>query len=296
MKRKRLFKILIGTLKGIAAALFAVSVIVAIKFSSWTLLPVPKLFIQPQNPDSVVLSLSTGYVSGYIVYFLTVVLQSLIRNPPMKKEAAERLAVIYRKSILLMLLMCKNACTMECWNTIIKESDLECFNDNYYSAMKRFDIKGEAESVYLNKTTMQPIEWQQYLSIEFAKMQMQLDKVFLQFHYYLSNDYLTLIDDIRNCKLFAIFTMDSSRTYSYVIGADGYKYYDAYNLEEPFSKPLSAPLFTGENIKNLKEFLEQLAKLFKLISKPASIKKTRLFLCCKMNMWGILIQRYLENN
>lgn len=76
--------------------LFLASVYLTIR---WSDLPAPDnrlfqtLFVHTEKVDSAALNTVTGYITGYVVYVLTVLLPDNMRKKPMKKIAMEELAV-----------------------------------------------------------------------------------------------------------------------------------------------------------------------------------------------------------
>ena len=93
----------------------------------WSTIPVinnvicEKIFIYKGNIDSAALNIVTGYITGYFVYALTVIIPDLKRKTPIRKEVVRRLTKIYYNNIYLLLLMCKNCCKTENeWGKVIE--------------------------------------------------------------------------------------------------------------------------------------------------------------------------------
>lgn len=264
----------ITLLKVLMLLLFPVCLFFSLRWSSQPMLNLPNflkiLFLQPQNVDPSMLNLVTGYVSGYIVYLLTVVIPTFLKNRPMQLEAAKRLSSLYRKNMMVLLLMCKNACTKEEWSTVLRNSDFASFNEDYYERMRFFDIKADADTLYLHKENLTPLAWHEYLEFICEETKKGLDEIFLQFHAYLSDDMLKIITDMRNNAFIGIFTDCTVGTDYESTGKDGYLYFDSMTASAFFAQDgEQGPIFSkSEGVDNadiLRDYILILQYLYKIL-------------------------------
>ena len=54
--------------------------------------------------------------------------------------------------------------------------------------MKKFDITAKADTIYLHKENRTPLNWSEYLCGKYEEIYDDLDKIFLQYQYYLDNE------------------------------------------------------------------------------------------------------------
>ncbi len=266
----------IVSIKVVTLIIFPISLFFSIRWSDYPVINLPfdieDCFIKNETIDSSMLSLMTGYATGYIVFILTTWLPTIIRNRPMQKMAVQRLSVIYRKSIYLLLLMCKNTCTSEVWKKVIRSEDFACFNANYFDQMCIFDIKAEADTMLCDKEKNERITWNKYIEYVCNNIYKELDDVFLQYHLYLSNDIVDIITRLKLCHFMETFTGNNISSVLLSHDMKGYAYYDTFPialfyLQEGEQSAVFSKNGDVDGSKILSEFIEILKDLYKILKK-----------------------------
>jgi len=232
----------------------------------WSDLPAPDcqllqvLFVHRTNVDAAALNTVTGYITGYVVYILTAFLPERKRKKPIKEIVMKKLAVLYSKSVYLLLLMCKNCCSTEAeWREIISNSDIDCFNDKFFEYIERFDISCNADTIFLHKENRTPLTWAEYIYEKSDDMYKQLDALFIEYHYYLENEDLQIINGLKNSKYLDVFTGKGYEMSILVHSAeDNYGYYDDFPATMFFtSSQRLTPIFaTNEGVLNKQMLIE----------------------------------------
>ena len=233
----------------------------------WSTIPVinnvicEKIFIYKGNIDSAALNIVTGYITGYFVYALTVIIPDLKRKTPIRKEVVRRLTKIYYNNIYLLLLMCKNCCKTENeWGKVIRDKDIDCLGEDFLNIMRKFDITSVADSVYKYEKKQTRLSWVEYLNNKYKEIYRDLDDTFLEYQYYLENEEITIINKFRYSEYFDNFTGKGFRLTKIVTGFDKYLYYEDlpiifyYTGENKLS-----PIF--ENTNMLKAYIEELKSI-----------------------------------
>lgn len=268
-KMKRLFRS-ISVVEGLDI-LFGICLYLTIR---WSDLPVPDinilevLFVHKYKVDAAALNTVTGFITGYFVFILTVRIPDSNRKRPIRALVMEKLAVLYHKSVYLLLLMCKNCCENESeWETVITSKDIECFNDKFFYYIKRFDITSNADTILLHRGDRSPLSWSEYLYEKYDDMYKELESLFVQYQYYLDNNDLAMINMLRNSKYLDAFAGKGQQT-SFLVYDDKneYGYYDNFPISMFYTQTNKmSPIFEdnkdGENSKMLQEYVENLKEL-----------------------------------
>lgn len=176
----------------------------------WSDLPVinikifEKIFVHTKEVDAAVLNVVTGYITGYIVYLITVFLPTIKRNKPVKKIVMERITIINQEAIYLLLLIYKNCCTEIEWEQVYaqQKKDTACFNDLFFERMKKFDVTADADTILLHSENRTPLKWYEYLEYRYDKIYQELDELFLHYHMYLDDETIDIITEIKDCRFF----------------------------------------------------------------------------------------------
>lgn len=239
----------------------------------WSDLPSPNnkfveiVFVHKNKVDSVALNTVTGYITGYIVFVLTVFIPDIKKKRPVRELVMRKLTVIHSKSIYILLLMCKNCCVDEKeWFEVIREKDIESFNGKFIEIIKRFDISSEADTVFLHKEDMSPLKWYEYLCEKYKEMYKELDSIFLQYQYYLNKEDIEIINMLRNSKYFDFFTGKGEQLSSLIHSEkDNYGYFEEISVEMLYAQQNKmSPIFSdNNNIENcgmLKDYIMVLKK------------------------------------
>lgn len=273
-KKSRIFDI--GIRYGVHI-LFVISIFLTVRWSDF---PSPNnkilnvLFVHNNNVDAAALNTVTGYITGYIVYVLTVYIPEVNKKRPVRALVMERLAIIYQKSVYILLLMCKNCCTNEEeWRKIIKSSDIECFNELFYTTIKTFDITSEADTIFFNKEDNCPLKWYEYLSNKYEAFFNELNTLFVQYQYYLQEEDIEIIELLKNSNYFDAFLGQGNHLSILVHDSEeGYGYYEDMPICMAYSQPKKiSPIFADnksvENSRMLKEYVEILKRTYKYLKK-----------------------------
>lgn len=274
-KRKNIF---LGSIKKYGVhILFGICAYLTIR---WSDLPAPQikileiLFVHKKDVDAAALNTITGYITGYMVYVLTVLLPDSKRKKPIRALVIERLAVLYQKSVYVLLLMCKNCCENEGeWKKILKSTDLECFNEKFFSCIKRFDMTSNADTIFSHREDETPLKWYEYLHEKYDDTYKELETLFMQYQYYLSNEDLEVIYTLKNSEYLDAFSGKGQRMLNFVNSAeDQYGYYDDFPLQMFYAQPNKmSPIFADiegvENSKMIKDYVEVLKETYKYLDK-----------------------------
>lgn len=165
----------------------------------------PKYFV-----DDILISLVTGFCSGYIIYILTVKIPEYRYKKPMIDEAMDKFSIVYMKNLYVLLLLCKNTAKDEkTWKKIVGIKDIDCFNDCYFNTMSHFSIMVEADTCYYNQNkkdgTISKLSWNDYLSRYYQGVYEDLEYIMMHYHVYLDNDQKKLINDLLNSNYIGLF-------------------------------------------------------------------------------------------
>lgn len=106
------------------------------------------LFVTNEEADSVLLSIVSGYVIGYVTYALTVLVPTFFRNKPMQIQFAKELQELYSCSLGTLLVIYKSVLTQQEWQNIDISDDLCALNDEFYAKVKYFDLCSEAYTIF----------------------------------------------------------------------------------------------------------------------------------------------------
>lgn len=213
-----------------AAVLFIISIYLSVRWSDYPLVLNGKLmellFVHSGIVDSAVLNLVTGYFTGYLVYIFTVVIPTWQRQKVVRKYACRKLISLYNDSIFLLLLMAKSASTEKEWENIISnQKDLECFGNEFYKVMGKFDIQAPAETLLKLKDNVNiPIPWYNYLEYRYERIYNELDDIFLKYHMYLDEELLKAITEWKLGAYFDMFLGKGNNSELFYTGDDGIEY------------------------------------------------------------------------
>lgn len=234
--------------------------------------------ISKSDHSGTILSLITGYVSGYIVYLLTLLIPTCYKNKKMRKVLIEgKLLPVYRKAVYLLLLMCKNCSTTERWETIAaKKTDFDCLNSgDFYKSMCLFDITSPAESMLQDKESGEKIKWHDTLERYCEWMSKELDESVSNYQIYLTEEMIKCIIDIKQTVFIQIFTGHIITFVPEFTDKEGYKYIEEYPIGRIYAiQDNLQPIFCGDaNQQSLKEYVSALGNLRMLIQTFAKNKK-----------------------
>ena len=173
------------------------------------------------------LNLVTGYITGYMVYLFTVVIPTLYRNRVIMKEASMQLCNVYSKSIYLLLLMSMSASDESMWKKIMSHSkDLDCFDETYYQAMRRFDVTGEAETMLkkLDDEKNVYLKWYEYLEYQFEAIYKEIDDTVLRYQGSMPENLMECLYAIKTCSLVELILGKGINTKMFYTDMEGKEY------------------------------------------------------------------------
>lgn len=224
--------------KSLIKTLLRIAGIVCLYFTIlWSDIPVfdvpiiRDIFVHTGDVDGALLNIVTGYLSGYMVYLLTVAFPEYIRKKPIQDLVNQELAIYINKSCYLLLLMCKNYSTREEFSEILKETDIACFNNRFYENMKKFDLREEADTALRSKHTGTRLKWYEYLDVRYKDLDDKINELYRVYQSYLDEETIDLLEKIRHSAYIDSFT-GNGRTFSQKMKSadDGYTYVDDVSL------------------------------------------------------------------
>lgn len=235
------------------------------------------LFVHNKEVDAAALNVVTGYLTGYFVYILTVVIPTAMRYEPVKEVVISRLVSIYQKSVYLLLLMYKNCCSQEEWKKILeeKQDDIQCLDDKFYQHLSRFDIVSEADTILLHKKSKKKLKWYEYLNEKYEVFYEEMNEIFIQYHIYLDDDILNLIANIKDSTYYDAFLGKGRSTLVNYEATDGYEYYEDIPLVMVYDQNIKGTFF--ENNNALKEYVNELTSLHDYLVKCEKKKELKSF-------------------
>ena len=130
--------------------------------------------------------------------------------------------------------------------------------------MKKFDITVKADTIYLHKENRTPLNWSEYLCGKYEEIYDDLDKIFLQYQYYLDNDDIEIINKLRYSKYLDAFSGKGTQLMNMAIDVDGYWYYDNLPIQAFYSQTNNklSPIFADNGkVKNSKMLVEYIIEL-----------------------------------
>ncbi len=63
--------------------------------------------------------------------------------------------------------------------TPIKSTDLECFNEKFFSCIKRFDMTSNADTIFSHREDETPLKWYEYLHEKYDDTYKELEELFM---------------------------------------------------------------------------------------------------------------------
>ncbi|MPM38289.1 hypothetical protein SDC9_84918 [bioreactor metagenome] len=217
--------------------------------------------------------IASGYFASYIVYILTIWLPDKIKTKEAIGIVSKKLRSIHNKLTLSLLLAYKNACTDEEWaQAMTKTSDEECFDDQFFMVMRKFDIMADADSLFRRKDDLKPIKWYENFDLIFNVFDEYLKEIILKYNQVLPSSYTEIIYNIQESALFELFTGNHQESVFIAQGKDGYKYFDDFPARHLYkSGSYETPIFSeADHIDNsdiLKKFVALLKDLKTVLAK-----------------------------
>lgn len=272
---------IIETTEKTAGVIFILSIYLVIK---WSDVPVIDLFIfnnsffvQNKPVDSMLMGIVTGYFTGYIVYLFTVVIPTKRKIAIVMEQVSNRLIAVCNEFVYVMLLMAKSASDKIVWEKIYnKQKDWDCFDDDYYRVMRKFDVNAPAETIYMKRDTndeIRKITWFEYLDFKIGTWYKELNDIILLYQTYIPNKMLECVYRIKTSNLFSMVTGTELGLLSYYTDEDGTNYYDHIPLSKfcEQSPGKCSHIFGKENETDnmdiLRTCIEDLDKLYNHVIK-----------------------------
>ncbi len=217
--------------------------------------------------------LASGYFASYLVYVLTIWLPGEIKSTEAVKIASEELRYIHNRGALTLLLAYKNTCTMEEWEHVKgKASDEACYDEQFYTVMRKFDVTAEADSLIARKEDAQTIRWFENLDYIFNDINESLKNIITRYNQILPSSYMEVIYGLQGSALFCLFTGEHKNMIFIATGKDGYKYFDDFPAKLLYeSGKYETTIFgetdKGDNADMLRGFISGLNALKTELSK-----------------------------
>lgn len=281
MKRKN-DNLLIEIVEKIAFVLFVVSIYLAIRWSDFKVIKCVlfdnSVFIHSEGVDAVLLSIVTGYFSGYLVYIFTVVIPTRKKRQIAMEQAGSRLIAIYNEFVYTLLLMAKSAANEDEWNYILAhDSDLNCFDSKFYSIIRKFDIMCPAETLLKrvdeNKNRVN-LFWYEYLEMKAEKWYKEIDDVMLYYQLYMADGLVQCLYRIKTNSFFELILGKGIGMSSVYESEDGIEYYE--NLPIAMfcnqAKDQVKPIFSV-NQDGIKNCVCEFSKLYLYVKKYIKDKR-----------------------
>lgn len=211
--------------------------------------------------------LASGYFASYLVYVLTIWLPSKIKLAEAMKVVSEELRYIHNKSTLTLLLAYKNTCTPEEWEQVKgKGSDEECYDEQFYTVMRNFDVTAKADSAFTRKGDSHAIKWFENFDLIFNDINESLKNIITRYNQILPSRYMEVIYSLQGNPLFCLFTGEHKNLIFVMTGKDGYTYFDdfpALHLYESgeYQTSIFGKTDMGDNVDMLKKYISVLKAL-----------------------------------
>ena len=227
--------------------------------------------------NATAVGIASGYFASYIVYMLTVWLPDKIKTKEAIKIVSKKLRSIHNKFTLSLLLAYKNTCTNEEWaQVMVKTSDEECFDDQFFMIMRKFDVTADADSLFRKKDDLKPIKWYENFDLIFNVFDEYLKEVILKYNQVLPSSYTEIIYNIQESALFELFTGNHQESIFIAQGKDGYKYFDdiparhLYKCGE-YETPIFSEADHIDNSNILRKFVALLNDLKTVLEKQCGV-------------------------
>ena len=289
LKNKFKYKNIIDFIKIVAFILFCISIYLIIR---WSDIPVinsrlfnNKVFVNENEIDTILLSVVTGYFSGYLVYILTVVIPTMVRSNFFAKHIGLKLIAVCNDFFYIMLLMAKNAAVTEEWNNILNNYiDEECFNQQYYNTIKKFDITAVADTMLMkenDENKRKEFAWYEYLEIKIKHWEKEIEDTILRYQVYMDEDIIQVLYDVLQSRLFEMFLGKNISTGMKFQADNGYWYCENIPIAMFYdsSKEPKTPIFgknaNSDGSENLKECIESIFRLRKFLEKYIDDERIR---------------------
>lgn len=216
-------------------------------------------FVTNKEADSVLQSLVSGYVIGYMTYALTVLLPTFFRNKPMQVQFAKELQELYSCSLGTLLVIYKSVSTQQQWQNIDISDDLCALNDEFYVKVKYFDLCSEAYTLFGN-VDGEKYSWGEYLVKISKNTQEKARQILLCYQAYLSETMYDILIDTINDEFLGMITGECTNIISHVIDENGYMYFETISVADYYELTDNpTPIFLLEdNLKVLKQYISLL--------------------------------------
>lgn len=219
--------------KCFAAIFFGISIFLIVRWSDYPVIESVlfnnKIFIHNEEVDSTVVSVVTGYFSGYLVYILTVVIPDKLRKRVFTRLIIDKLISIYNDYTYIMLLMGKNTANEKEWSNILKKNtDIEVFNENYYKMMEKFDVMSEADTMLMKLDENGgriALRWYEYLKYKVERWESSIADVMLRYHIYMEDGIVQCLTEIQQSALFELI-LGNGVKYGKYYESKGIYYYE----------------------------------------------------------------------
>lgn len=192
------------------------------------------------------------------------------------KEASMQLCNVYSKSIYLLLLMSMSASDESMWKKIMSHSkDLDCFDETYYQAMRRFDVTGEAETMLkkLDDEKNVYLKWYEYLEYQFEAIYKEIDDTVLRYQGSMPENLMECLYAIKTCSLVELILGKGINTKMFYTDMEGKEYIEniPFSLYCNQATQKVTPIFSvNEGIDGadtLRDYISYMNRLYVILTK-----------------------------
>jgi len=229
--------------------------------------------IWEEASNSTIAGFASGYFASYLVYVLTIWLPGKIKSAEAVKIVSEELRYIHNRGTLTLLLAYKNTCTMEEWEHVKeKASDEACYDEQFYTVMRKFDVTAKADSLIARKEDSQTIKWFENIDSIFNDISESLKSIVTRYNQILPSRYMEVIYGLQGSALLCLFTGEHKNMIFISTGKDGYKYFDDFPAKLLYESGQYGTIIFGETDKGdnadmLRDFISGLNALKSELSK-----------------------------
>lgn len=237
-----------------------------------------KLFIKPSNTDGIALNFSVGYIVSALFYLIVVYIPEKLRRKKIQKYVMANLEGACADVLLMLVNIYKNVSTKEEWEFQNLEDDKEFFNKKYFDKMKVFDGYSVADTCYRRQVDdeFEEITWDDKLDKTLRDSINILKDILSCYILLLDEDIINgVIEFINDDFIVAYLGLTCHKSVDIVTGKNGIKYAERCSCYGVRNDPTGkkTPIFKGNNIKKLKQFITTFLKLRDICIKKGTLDK-----------------------
>lgn len=212
---------------------FILSLVIIVRWSDLPLVvnvfPLSLIFLREpdETVDSAILSVLSGYATGYMVFIATAYLPSSIRNKPMRAIAYKEMQLFVYESNYLLLSMCK--AVNDNAESLSSSYSTDCYvlsSEKVIRDISSLNLLSDSEFPLTNaETPRDTLTWLDLVTMQFEQMYCDIEKTMLLYHLYLPNRDIRLLEDILSNHLLGIVVGKDCDVQIEATGKDGNRYF-----------------------------------------------------------------------